>query len=100
MNYAGEILLYSSFGILCQRWEVWFIFSYMWGIIFVLRMQLKDYSLSKKQGFTEYQAKTWLLVPKLFNSTRTSLIIYAIMISVSYFTYQNGGIERTLKSLF
>ena len=48
MNYAGEIMLYASFGILVQRWEAWFIFSYMWGIIFVLRMLLKDYSLSKK----------------------------------------------------
>jgi hypothetical protein len=51
MNYVGEIMLYAAFGVLVQRWETWFIFSYMWGIIFMIRMNVKDYSLSKKVGW-------------------------------------------------
>ena len=100
MNYLGEIMLYASFGILVQRWEAWMIFSYMWGIIFVLRMSLKEYSLSKKPGFHEYQQKTWLLLPKLFNSDLWAYTIYGTLFSIFYFTYASGGIEKTLKSLF
>ena len=51
LNYIGEILIYASFGIMCQRWEPWAIYSFNWGVIFVLRMILKDYSNSKKAGW-------------------------------------------------
>jgi len=46
MNYVGEMMLYGSFGVLAQKNEVWGIFAYMWCIIFVIRMSLKDHSLS------------------------------------------------------
>ena len=46
MNYLGEIMLYASFGILVNRWETFFIYSYMWGIVFMLKMIAKDYRLS------------------------------------------------------
>lgn len=48
MNYFGEVLLYFSFAVVAQRNEVWFIYSYMFGFVFILRMLTKDYSLSKK----------------------------------------------------
>lgn len=54
LNYLGEMMLYGSFGVMCQRWEVWFIYSYMWGVVFMLRMVVKEYSLSKKAGWKEY----------------------------------------------
>ena len=41
MNYVGEMMLYGSFGVMCQRWEVWLIYSYMWGGVFMLRMMVK-----------------------------------------------------------
>ena len=56
MNYVGEMMLYSSFGVLCQKTEVWYIFAYVWGIIFSIRMLNKDYSLSKKVDWPEYAA--------------------------------------------
>ena len=56
MNYLGEMMLYSSFGVMCQRIEVWYIFAYVWGIIFSIRMLNKDYSLSKKVDWPEYAA--------------------------------------------
>merc|ERR1712100_867184 len=78
MNYVGEILLYGAFGVLVQKWQVWAIFAYMWCIIFVLRMSCKDYSLSKKEGWDEYAAQTWMFVPKLFNSATMSFTIYGL----------------------
>ena len=48
MNYLGEMMLYAAFGVLVGRWETWLIYSYMWGIVFMIRMTIKDYSLSKK----------------------------------------------------
>ena len=48
MNYVGEMMLYASFAVLCQRTEVWLIYAYVWGCIFSLRMLVKEYSLSKK----------------------------------------------------
>ena len=100
MNYVGEIMLYAAFGILVQRWEVWAIYSYMWCIIFMIRMNVKDYSLSKKEGWETYREKTWLLVPKLLNSDFWSYLIYGVTITAGYLTYENGGIEKTLKLLF
>ena len=78
LNYLGEIMLYASFGIMCQRWEVWFIYSYMWGIVFVLLMQVKEYSNSRKAGWEEYKAKTWLLFPKIYNNAVISWIFYTL----------------------
>ena len=100
MNYIGEIMLYASFGLLVQRWEVWFVYSYMWGLVFMIRMITKDYSLSKKAGWAAYYQKTWLLLPKLFNSSVASYVIYGLASAVFYFTYTIGGIEATLKFLF
>lgn len=54
INYLGEIMLYGAFGILVNRWETFIVYSYMWGIVFVLKMVAKDYSLSKKSGWAKY----------------------------------------------
>lgn len=97
LNYLGEMMLYGAFGVLCQKWEVWFIYSFVWGVIFTLRMILKEYSLSKKAGWKEYTRKSWFLVPKLYSSTLVSLLVYALFATVTYFCYTHGGIEATFK---
>ena len=97
LNYLGEMMLYASFGVMCQRWEVWAIYGYMWSIIFLLRMLIKEYSLSKKAGWKEYKARTWFILPKLYNSNALSYFVYATFIAGSYLTYNNGGIEKTVK---
>ena len=51
MNYLGEMMLYSSFAVLCQRTEPWLIYAYVWSCVFASRMLVKDYSLSKKLGW-------------------------------------------------
>jgi protein-S-isoprenylcysteine O-methyltransferase Ste14 len=52
-NYFGEILLYSSFGMLVQNSYVWFVLGYMWCIVFMIKITIKDNSLSKKVGYEE-----------------------------------------------
>lgn len=99
MNYVGEMMLYGSFGVMCQRWEVWLIYSYMWGGVFLLRMMVKQYSLSKKAGWEEYKAKTWPLLPKLCNNAAFSLIVYTIFFGTIYFCITHGGIEASIKML-
>lgn len=37
-NYVGEMLLYSSFALVTQRKEPWYILAYMWIFVFYLRM--------------------------------------------------------------
>ena len=99
MNYCGEITLYAAFGLLSPRWEIWFVYSYMWGLVFVIRMLAKDYSLSRKDGWRDYYEQTWMLLPKLFNSNIASYLIYIALVFAGWFTYSHGGIEQTLKML-
>jgi len=99
LNYLGEIMLYSSFGVMCQRVEVWYIYGVVWGFIFTVRMLGKERSLSRKQNWPEYKAKTWFIVPKLYNSTLVSLILYSIFASVLYYSWTQGGFEKAAKSL-
>lgn len=37
-NYVGEMMIYSSFALLVQRWEPWYVLGYMWTLIFMSRM--------------------------------------------------------------
>jgi steroid 5-alpha reductase family enzyme len=100
MNYLGEMMLYASFAVLNQMWTIWYVYAYMWGIVFVVRMQMKEYSLSKKEGWTEYKNRTWLVIPKIYNSTLLSFLIYGTFLLVSYYCYTHGGIELGFKSAF
>ena len=99
LNYIGEILIYASFGIMCQRWEAWAIYSFNWGVIFVLRMILKDYSNSKKAGWPEYAAKTWFFLPKLYNNALLSYVVYTLFFGSCFYMYTHGGIEATAKAI-
>ena len=99
MNYFGEMMLYGSFAVICQLWEVWYILWYMWSCVFMLRMMSKDYSNSKKAGWPAYYENTWFLVPKIMNSTFISLVIYGVMLAVGYTCWINGGIEKTVHAI-
>ena len=99
MNYVGEMMLYGSFWIMIWRWEVAIIYAWMWGVVFVLKMLMKEYSLSMKQGWDEYKARTWWLLPKLYNSSVLSVVSYVALLVGGYLCYSKGGIEATTKLL-
>lgn len=98
MNYCGEIMIYSSFGILCQRIEVWFFFAFIWGMIFGSRMMMKDYSLSKKVEWPTYEKATWLLLPKIYKCWHLAVIVYGLAAAWSAYLYHKGGFEMTAKA--
>lgn len=100
MNYVGEMTLYGSFAVCIQKWEVWAIYSWMWGFIFCLRMSIKDWSLAKKVGADEYFKKTWMFVPKIYNSAAISAVVYTIFFGGCYLIHENGGLEKSLKMLY
>ena len=72
---------------------------FVWGVVFPSRMAAKDYSLSKKNGWEEYRKRTWILLPKLFNSSALSYLIYVVVCLSARSIYNQGGIEATLKGL-
>ena len=99
-NYFGEMLIYGSFALLVQRWEPWIVLSYMWTLIFLSRMLQKDYSLSKKQGWDEYESTSYMLLFKFGGSFVLSVIIYGFTLATIYFCWTNGGIEKAAKKVF
>ena len=65
-NYLGEILIYLSFGLLAEHWLpilIVFLFS---TLLYYPGMKRKENSLSRYPGFKNYQAKSGMLLPKLF----------------------------------
>ena len=100
LNYVGEMMLYSSFAVIAQMWEIWYVFAYMWGFVFLVRMSMKEYSLSKKEGWTEYKNRTWFILPKIYNNSYLSYAFYASIVLFSSYCYINGGIEKGIKSIF
>jgi len=96
-NYVGEMMIYSSFALLTQRIEPWYVLGYMWTLIFLSRMLQKDYSLSKKAGWREYASTSWMLPFKFGGSTMMSIIIYGIFFYTVGFCWSNGGMEKAVK---
>jgi protein-S-isoprenylcysteine O-methyltransferase Ste14 len=65
-NYLGEILIYASFAILSMHWLPFVILGGFTAAIFVPNMRKKDRSLARYPDFAAYQAKSGLLLPKLW----------------------------------
>tara|TARA_Y100000589_G_scaffold281075_1_gene277814 strand:+ start:371 stop:988 length:618 start_codon:yes stop_codon:yes gene_type:complete len=63
-NYFGEILIYLSFSILSMSFIPFIVLCIFFFIVFLPRMIKKDKSLSKYNGFREYQNKSGLILPK------------------------------------
>jgi len=71
----------------------------MWIGIFLPRMLAKDYSLSKKKGWNEYAAQSYMLPFKIYGSTVLSIIFYSTLIFVGHFCYTHG-MEKAGKMIF
>ena len=86
-NYLGEIMIYLSFGLVCQSWIAYSILFVFWFVFFTLRMVLKDYRLSSKKEFAEYSKNSYLILPKLFQSDSFNWLFYSIFALVSLVSY-------------
>ena len=77
-NYLGESMIYLTFGIMINEFYSWLILANLLGLVFHLRMHAKDLRMQGRPGFKEYKANTWQMLPKLFNSTAASVVIYGV----------------------
>lgn len=67
-NYLGEILIYVAFALLTQHWLPFVILAGFIAGIFIPNMYKKDQSLSRYPEFTDYKARSGLLLPQLWGS--------------------------------
>jgi protein-S-isoprenylcysteine O-methyltransferase Ste14 len=65
-NYLGEMMVYGSFAALSGHWIPWVVLAWVWGGVFIPNMLRKDASLSRYPEWAAYQARTGLLIPRLF----------------------------------
>jgi protein-S-isoprenylcysteine O-methyltransferase Ste14 len=66
INYFGELLIYSGFGLLAMHWLPIAILL-LWVIaIWLPRMRKKDRILAQHEGFEAYRKRTKLFIPFLF----------------------------------
>jgi protein-S-isoprenylcysteine O-methyltransferase Ste14 len=63
-NYLGEMMIYGSYALLTRHWLPWLVLAWVWGMVFVPNMLLKDASLSRYPGWAAYRARTGLLWPR------------------------------------
>lgn len=59
-NYLGEALLYLSFAIVTEIYISYMILIFIWLVVFLPNMLVKDFRLAKKDGFNEYKYKSGL----------------------------------------
>lgn len=79
-NYLGEVLIYSSFGVLLQHWLAWCILLTVWTGLFVPLMLTKERSLRRKQGWVDYSRRSWMFLPKLMaSSDLVTAALYAFL---------------------
>lgn len=65
-NYLGEMIVYSSYALLVRHWIPWVILAWVWGTVFLTNMLTIEASLSGYPQWTEYKARTGMLLPRLF----------------------------------
>jgi protein-S-isoprenylcysteine O-methyltransferase Ste14 len=64
-NYLGEMLVYGSFALVVWHWWPWVVLGWIWITLFATNMVMKEASLSRYVGWTEYRRRSWWLVPFL-----------------------------------
>jgi steroid 5-alpha reductase family enzyme len=95
-NYLGEMMIYGSFALLVNDTISYVCITHVWFTLFVLRMYAKEVSFKKKEGWTEYSAKSWILFPKINGRWLDSIICYGLFIYFAYVIYTNGGFKKSL----
>ena len=87
----GEILVYLSFAMTVGKYEAYGICMFIWTTIFWLNMHCKDLSLKMKDGWKEYEQRSWMLIPKILGSTKISTLVYALSFFIGMDLYKGSG---------
>ncbi len=62
-NYLGEMMIYGSFALLVWHWLPPLVLAWVWVLVFAPNMTLKEASLSRYPGWTDYRRRSWWLLP-------------------------------------
>ncbi len=93
-NYLGEMMIYGSFILFVNDYTSYVCVLYVWVIGFTPRIYLKELSLRQEDGWDEYSARSWLILPKINGRLLDSIIFYGVVGSLGYWTYLNGGVKE------
>lgn len=66
MNYFGELLIYTGFGLLAMHWAPLLVLLLWVLVIWLPNMRKKDRSLARYADFDEYRRRSRLFIPFLF----------------------------------
>jgi protein-S-isoprenylcysteine O-methyltransferase Ste14 len=64
-NYLGEMLVYGSFALLVGHWLPWLVLAWVWSVVFLTNMVMKEASMSRYPEWAAYKARTGMLLPRL-----------------------------------
>jgi protein-S-isoprenylcysteine O-methyltransferase Ste14 len=64
-NYLGEMMLYAAFALVAGHVVPWLVLGLVWSLVFVPNMLRKEASMSRHNGWTDYRARTGLLIPRV-----------------------------------
>ncbi|PLX76565.1 MAG: hypothetical protein C0607_04490 [Azoarcus sp.] len=65
-NYLGEMMIYGSFALMVWHWLPFLVLAWVWLGLFAVNMIMKEVSMSRHEGWTDYKASSWWLVPLVF----------------------------------
>ena len=87
-NYFGEILIYLSFAVCVGHYFAYGVLASVWGTLFMALMLQKEKSYSQKEGWKEYKARSWMLLPKVVPwSDGLSLAVYLVGVVLVLLSY-------------
>jgi protein-S-isoprenylcysteine O-methyltransferase Ste14 len=62
-NYLGEMLIYGSFAMMVWHWFPTLVLAWVWLGLFAVNMVMKEASMSRHAGWSEYKRHSWWLLP-------------------------------------
>jgi protein-S-isoprenylcysteine O-methyltransferase Ste14 len=64
-NYLGEIMIYGSFAMMVWHWLPAVVLAWVWIGLFAVNMTLKEASMSRYSGWSDYKRRSWRLLPPI-----------------------------------
>lgn len=64
-NYLGEMMIYGSFAAMVPHWAPKFILAYVWSLVFLTNILMKEARMSRHEGWCAYCSNTPFLLPNL-----------------------------------
>lgn len=65
-NYLGEMMIYGSYALVVWHWFPCLVLAFVWGLVFMTNMKMKEASMSRYPEWADYARRTGMVLPKLF----------------------------------